>query len=87
MMRYFCLLTSISAHTRLFEFQKKLDSETNYPSMIAGLKVTNVRDLTVGYDSGNPPTHKPLLPLSSGHMIQFRAQSQMNDTKIALTIR
>ncbi|EJD05673.1 phosphoglucomutase 1 [Fomitiporia mediterranea MF3/22] len=61
--------------------------EANYPSTIAGLKVTSIRDLTVGYDSTNPPTYQPTLPLSSGHMIQFRAQSDLDDTKITLTIR
>jgi len=59
----------------------------HYPSEIAGLKVTRVVDLTTGYDSGNPPTHKPCLPLSSGHMIQFRAESSFEGTKVVLTIR
>jgi len=43
-------------------------------------------DLTLGYDSSNPPTYKPSLPLSSGHMIQFRATSK-DGFKIVLTIR
>ena len=43
-------------------------------------------DLTVGYDSTNPPTYKPNLPLSLGHMIQFRAASK-DGLKIVLTIR
>ncbi|KAL5490151.1 hypothetical protein ACEPAI_4984 [Sanghuangporus weigelae] len=76
----------IFARLRAYDGEKPV-GEANYPSVIAGLNVTNVRDLTVGYDSGNPSTYKPLLPLSSGHMIQFRAQSQSDDTKIALTIR
>lgn len=58
----------------------------HYPVKIAGLKVTRVIDLTIGCDTGNPPTHKPFLPLSLGHMIQFRAESS-GGTKIALTIR
>ncbi|KAF8636547.1 hypothetical protein AX17_003359 [Amanita inopinata Kibby_2008] len=58
----------------------------SYPSQIAGLQVTRVVDLTVGYDSGNPPAYKPKLPLSSGHMIQFRAESG-DGLKIVLTIR
>jgi len=49
--------------------------------------VTRIVDLTSGYDSGNPPAYKPSLPLSSGHMIQFRAESPCNGTKITLTIR
>ena len=49
--------------------------------------MTSVRDLTVGYDSTNPPTYKPTLPLSSGHMIQFRAASLTDESKIMLTIR
>ncbi|CCM02916.1 uncharacterized protein FIBRA_05030 [Fibroporia radiculosa] len=59
----------------------------NYPRTIAGLNVTSVCDLTVGYDSANPPTYKPAMPLSSGHMIQFRAQSPNGESKITLTVR
>ncbi|KAL5533276.1 hypothetical protein ACEPAF_5052 [Sanghuangporus sanghuang] len=76
----------IFARLRTYDGEKP-DGEANYPSVIAWLNVTNVRDLTVGYDSGNPPSYKPHLPLTSGHMIQFRAQCQSDDTKIALTIR
>jgi len=61
--------------------------ERNYPHEIGGLTITNVVDLTTGYDSANPPTYKPALPLSSGHMIQFRAESKEKGTKIVLTIR
>ncbi|KAH9934848.1 phosphoglucomutase first 3 domain-containing protein [Fomitopsis serialis] len=49
--------------------------------------VTSVRDLTVGYDSSNPPTYKPALPLSSGQMVQFRAESPVDGTRITLTTR
>lgn len=59
----------------------------HFPVEIAGMKVTRVVDLTLGYDTGNPPTHKPSLPLSLGHMIQFRAESSGGGTKIVLTIR
>ncbi|KAL6309167.1 hypothetical protein BKA93DRAFT_860213 [Sparassis latifolia] len=59
----------------------------SYPTSIASLTVTGVRDLTLGYDSANPPTFKPVLPLSSGHMIQFRAESQADQTRITLTTR
>ena len=58
----------------------------SYPKSIAGLEVTSVVDLTLGYDSTNPPTYKPSLPLSSGHMIQFRAASK-DGLKIVLTTR
>jgi len=58
----------------------------SYPKSIAGLEVISVVDLTLGYDSTNPPTYKPSLPLSSGHMIQFRAVSK-GGPKIVLTIR
>ncbi|KAH9842866.1 uncharacterized protein C8Q71DRAFT_877343 [Rhodofomes roseus] len=59
----------------------------SYPKTIAGLTVTSVRDLTIGYDSSNPPTYKPTLPLSSGQMVQFRAESPAKGTKITLTTR
>ncbi|KAI9465474.1 hypothetical protein BJY52DRAFT_1183576 [Lactarius psammicola] len=58
----------------------------SYPKSIARLEVSSVVDLTLGYDSSNPPTYKPSLPLSSGHMIQFRATSK-DGFKIVLTIR
>ena len=58
----------------------------SYPKSIARLEVSSVVDLTLGYDSSNPPTYKPTLPLSSGHMIQFRATSK-DGFKIVLTIR
>ncbi|KAL0061075.1 hypothetical protein AAF712_012069 [Marasmius tenuissimus] len=58
-----------------------------YPQQIAGLHVTSVIDLTTGYDSSNPPTYKPQLPLSSGHMIQFRAERDSDGSKIVLTVR
>jgi hypothetical protein len=50
-----------------------------------------VRDLTAGhaYDSNNPPSFEPDLPLSGGHMITFRGEE--NDApdpiRIVLTIR
>ncbi|EGO21670.1 hypothetical protein SERLADRAFT_440916 [Serpula lacrymans var. lacrymans S7.9] len=61
----------------------------SYPPSIAGLTITSVVDLTEGhgYDS-NTLTCEPVLPLSSGQMIQFRAKSDTEDgTKIVLTIR
>ncbi|PCH38295.1 phosphoglucomutase 1 [Wolfiporia cocos MD-104 SS10] len=59
----------------------------SYPPSIASHRVTRVRDLTVGYDSGTAPTYKPVLPLSSGHMIQIWAQSPTDGTSITLTLR
>ncbi|KIM58711.1 hypothetical protein SCLCIDRAFT_127650 [Scleroderma citrinum Foug A] len=62
----------------------------SYPTCIANFTVNAVVDLTTGhgYDSTNPPTYRPRLPLSSGHMIQFRAQSEDDmDMSIVLTIR
>lgn len=66
------------------------DSTIHYPSSIAGLAVNSVIDLTAGYgyDSTNAPSYQPRLPLSSGHMVQFRAQSTDDlNIKIVLTIR
>ncbi|KAF8185026.1 hypothetical protein K438DRAFT_1837279 [Mycena galopus ATCC 62051] len=62
------------------------DAQPAYPQDIAGLAITSVVDLTTGYDSTNPPTYKPSLPLSSGHMIQFRAKKE-DGTKVVLTTR
>jgi len=64
----------------------------SYPSSIGGLRIQNVVDLTDGhgYDSTNVPTYLPNLPLSLGHMIQFRAFSDpahTYDSRIVLTIR
>ncbi|KAI5983862.1 hypothetical protein EDD15DRAFT_2178391 [Pisolithus albus] len=66
------------------------DSIIHYPTSIAGLTVNSVIDLTAGYeyDSTNAPSYQPRLPLSSGHMVQFRAQSTNDpDIKIVLTVR
>ncbi|PSS30877.1 hypothetical protein PHLCEN_2v2604 [Hermanssonia centrifuga] len=61
-------------------------AKPSYPRTLAGLNIASIRDLTIGYDSTNPPTYKPTLPLSSGHMIQFRAESPTDGAKITLTI-
>ncbi|KAK2467095.1 hypothetical protein APHAL10511_001353 [Amanita phalloides] len=58
----------------------------SYPEEIGGLRITRIVDLTVGYDSGNPPSYKPRLPLSSGNMVQFHAENE-HQLHIALTIR
>ncbi|KAG2115516.1 hypothetical protein DEU56DRAFT_932718 [Suillus clintonianus] len=61
----------------------------SYPSSIGGLRIQSVVDLTEGhgYDSTNAPIYQPKLPLSLGHMIQFRASSDSDDSRIVLTIR
>lgn len=44
----------------------------NLPTHLGGFRLTSLRDLTVGYDSSNPPTYEPKLPLDrSAHMISF----------------
>jgi hypothetical protein len=61
-----------------------------YPQMIGGLRIRSTRDLTTGfgYDSSNPPTFTPSLPLSGGHMITFRAGGAITDgAAVTLTIR
>lgn len=78
-----------------FDFDETDDSFTklvSYPASIAGLRITRVRDLTVGHahDSSNPPSFEPDLPLSGGHMITFRAQEEgdpSDSLRIVLTIR
>jgi hypothetical protein len=61
-----------------------------YPQTIGGLRIRSTRDLTTdfGYDSSSPLTFTPSLPLSSGHMITFRAGDATTDgAAITLTIR
>lgn len=80
--------TIVSIFTHLRNFNDIADSHSSsYPTELAGLSVTRVVDLTTGYDSANPPSFKPSLPISSGHMIQFRAEDKDKGVKIALTIR
>ncbi|KAL4249554.1 phosphohexose mutase family protein [Abortiporus biennis] len=73
--------------SRLRDHDGKSSNHPSYPTCIAGLTVNRVVDLTVGYDSANAPSFKPSLPLSSGHMIQFRAESLQDGTRITLNIR
>lgn len=63
------------------------ESTRSYPKEIAGLHITRIVDLTTGYDTSNPPSYEPSLPLSSGQMIQFRAESKTKGVNIVLTIR
>ncbi|KAI6043124.1 hypothetical protein EDC04DRAFT_2654682 [Pisolithus marmoratus] len=66
------------------------NSTIRYPTTIGGFTVNSVIDLTAGYgyDSTNAPSYQPRLPLSSGHMVQFRAHSTNDpDVKIVLTVR
>ncbi|PIL23725.1 hypothetical protein GSI_13475 [Ganoderma sinense ZZ0214-1] len=80
-------IDAIFARIRNFDGAAPTTGPPHYPRTLAGLEVTSVRDLTVGYDSANPPTYKPALPLSSGHMIQFRAENKVDGTRITLTTR
>ncbi|KAL1947532.1 hypothetical protein VTO73DRAFT_13256 [Trametes versicolor] len=80
-------IDSIFARLRNYDGRAPPGGTPHYPSTLGGLAVTRVRDLTVGYDSGNAPSCKPELPLSSGHMIQFRAENVADGTKITLTTR
>ncbi|KAJ2916011.1 hypothetical protein MD484_g4389, partial [Candolleomyces efflorescens] len=63
------------------------EKDRSYPESIGSLPITSVVDLTLGYDSRNPPTYEPALPLSSGHMVQFRAGSDEDDARLVLTVR
>lgn len=65
----------------------KPDIFPSYPSVIVGLNITRVIDLTLGHDTANPPSYEPTLPLSDGQMIQFRAQSNDGGINVTLTIR
>lgn len=81
------LIQDFADHRLNHIFCQAAKTAPNYPHDIAGLTVTSVIDLTTGYDSTNPPSFKPALPLSSGHMIQFRAENPVDGTKIVLTTR
>ncbi|KAG1819614.1 uncharacterized protein BJ212DRAFT_1341994 [Suillus subaureus] len=65
------------------------DMDAPIRPQLAGCRIRSVVDLTEGhgYDSTNAPTYQPKLPLSLGHMIQFRASSDSDDSRIVLTIR
>ncbi|KAI0670669.1 phosphoglucomutase first 3 domain-containing protein [Trametes maxima] len=80
-------INTIFARLCNYDGQASPGGTPHYPTTLAGLEVTSVRDLTVGYDSSNPPSYKPALPLSSGHMIQFRAENKADGTKVTLTTR
>ncbi|GEM12679.1 phosphoglucomutase 1 [Rhodotorula toruloides] len=42
------------------------------PTHLGGFRLASLRDLTVGYDSANPPSYEPRLPVDrSAHMISF----------------
>jgi len=59
-----------------------------YPKKLGGFDITQVVDLTIGYDSGNPPDYTPVLPLSSGNMIQFKnINHDENLVSFVLTLR
>lgn len=68
-------------------FSQAIEGRPDYPKTIGGVTVKSVRDLTTGYDSSNPPSYKPNLPLSSGNMITFKGEHSGTGNKIVLTIR
>lgn len=72
---------------RLRNYVPGQEKDRSYPLTIGGLPITRVVDLTLGYDSQNPPTYEPSLPLSSGHMVQFRAGRDQDEARLMLTIR
>jgi phosphomannomutase len=79
------IIDRIFARIRNYDGKASKDVPS-YPNTLAGLRITHVRDLTIGYDTASVD-HKPTLPLSSGHMVQFRAESEDGHLKIALTTR
>ncbi|GAA5845911.1 hypothetical protein JCM9279_002421 [Rhodotorula babjevae] len=49
-----------------------LPAQLALPTSLGGYPLTAIRDLTVGFDSGNPPSFEPRLPVDrSAHMIGF----------------
>ena len=74
---------------RIFARLRDWDGEgtRSYPRTLAGLPVTGVRDLTLGYDSANAPSYAPTLPLSSGHMLTVRAAAPAGGAALVLTTR
>jgi len=83
---------SIFYRLRHFTVDEVSSLKTTYPTTIANHAVYGVRDLTAGYgyDSSNPPTYLPRLPLSGDQMITFKAKSISGDLAasfVILTIR
>ncbi len=58
-----------------------------YPKKLGELDIYHIIDLTIGYDSGNPPDYIPLLPISSGQMLQIKAQNLEKNVSLILTLR
>ncbi|KAH9946369.1 phosphoglucomutase 1 [Epithele typhae] len=79
----------LRAHPRLPASASAPPALPAYPPTLAGLAVTAVRDLTEGhgYESANAPSCAPTLPLSSGQMIQFRAERRADGVRVTLTTR
>ncbi|KAH8833487.1 hypothetical protein DL96DRAFT_1703152 [Flagelloscypha sp. PMI_526] len=83
-------IDAIFSRIRRYETTSHPSTRT-YPSSIANILITQVTDLTKGcsWDS-NREGGVPLLPLSSGHMIQFRAGQEGDErspVRIVLTLR
>lgn len=56
------------------------------PKTLGGLRITGIRDLTLGYDSTLPPKFEPRLPNSGGEMITWTA-GETGGEQVVLTIR
>lgn len=56
------------------------------PTTLGGLPISSIRDLTLGYDSSNPPTYEPSLPNSGGEMITWIAGEEGGE-RVVLTVR
>lgn len=60
----------------------------NLPTTLAGFPITYIRDLTVGYDSSNPPSFTPNLPIDpKTHMISFAVGDTTSGFEATGTVR
>lgn len=58
------------------------------PHTLAGFPLTRIRDLTTGYDSSNPPSFFPSLPVDpSTHMISFALGDATEGVEVVGTVR
>ncbi|ORY87393.1 hypothetical protein BCR35DRAFT_320944 [Leucosporidium creatinivorum] len=56
------------------------------PTTLAGFPITYLRDLTVGFDSSNPPSFEPNLPIDpKTHMISFAVGSTVSGDGVEVT--
>ncbi|KZS89874.1 phosphoglucomutase 1 [Sistotremastrum niveocremeum HHB9708] len=84
------LTAQIFERLRHYPVSSKTPRILGYPPAIANLDIVGVRDLTVGhaYDS-SIPSREPVLPLSSGNMVTFKAngRDKSSPQSITLTLR